>query len=160
MLGWVGFKKLDADDIEQELALAVIRRLPDYDPSRARLITFISSVVRVAALALIRRRRLVKRNHGRRPVSLDAPRQPGGGTLTRAQSTGQAQARRHRKIAPRSDIEVAAMQHDVAAAVATLDPELAKTCRDVMSGRRQRVTNACRDQLGACFHQAALDTYL
>jgi RNA polymerase sigma-70 factor (ECF subfamily) len=161
MLGWVGFKKLDADDLEQELALAVIQRLPDYDPSRARLITFISNVVRVAALALIRRHRTAKRNHGRRPVSLDAPRQPGGGgTLTRAQSTGQAQARRHRKIATRSDVEAFALQHDVAAAVVTLQPDLVSACEDVMSGRRQKVSDLCLDQIQDHFRQAAIDSYL
>ena len=159
MLGWVGFKRLDAEDIEQELALAVIQRLPDYDPSRARLITFISNVVRVAALALIRRRRTAKRNHGRRPVSLDAPRQSGG-ALTRAQSTGQAQARRHRKVAPRSDVEAFALQHDVAAAVVTLEPDLAEACEVLMSGRRRQMSTESLDQIQDHFRQAAIDSYL
>jgi DNA-directed RNA polymerase specialized sigma24 family protein len=161
MLGWVGFTRLDAEDIEQELTLAVIQRLPKYDQTRSRMITYISSVVRVAALALIRRRRTAKRNHGRKPVSLDAPRQPGRSrTLTRAQSTGQAQARRHRKIATRSEVETVAMQHDVAVAVAALEPDLASVCSDLMSGRRRQVSNECRDQIQERFRQAGIDSYL
>jgi DNA-directed RNA polymerase specialized sigma24 family protein len=160
MLGWVGFKKLDADDIAQDLAIAVIKQLPKYDPSRARLITFISNVVRVEALASIRRQRAAKRNHGRSPLSLDAPRPSGSGTLNRAQTTGQAQARRHRKIAARSDTEMAAIQHDVAATVATLQPELASACQAVMFGRRQQVPDVCVEPIQDRFRQAAIDSYL
>jgi RNA polymerase sigma-70 factor (ECF subfamily) len=161
MLNWVGFTQLDAEDLEQELTLAVIQRLPKYDPTRARLSTYLSSVVRVAALAMIRRRRTAQRNHGRPPASLDAPRQPGRGrTLTRAQGTGQAQARRHLTVATRSEEDVVAMQHDMAIAVASLDPDLAEVCRDVMSGRRRQVCGEGLEQIRDRFRQSAIDAYL
>ncbi len=45
LIGTVGFTWSDRDDLEQELVLDVLRRLPRYDPERAQLITFVAHLL-------------------------------------------------------------------------------------------------------------------
>lgn len=45
LIGTVGFTWSDRDDLEQELVLDILRRLPRFDPERAQLMTFIVRVV-------------------------------------------------------------------------------------------------------------------
>lgn len=45
LIGTIGFTISDRDDIEQELAIDILRRLPKFDPQRAQLMTFITRVI-------------------------------------------------------------------------------------------------------------------
>jgi RNA polymerase sigma-70 factor, ECF subfamily len=45
LIGTIGFTASDRDDIEQELAIDVLRRLPRYNPERAQLATFIVRII-------------------------------------------------------------------------------------------------------------------
>lgn len=56
-----GFGFVDAEDIEQDLTLDLIRRLPRFDPARAALPTFIACVVRNCAETRRERARAEKR---------------------------------------------------------------------------------------------------
>lgn len=62
-----------ADDLEQELAVKVLERLPKHDPGRATLATFLSRIVDNLLVDLERHRTAQKRNSGTAPISLDAP---------------------------------------------------------------------------------------
>lgn len=45
LIGTIGFTASDRDDIEQELAIDILRRLPKFDPERAQLATFIARII-------------------------------------------------------------------------------------------------------------------
>lgn len=45
LIGTIGFTISDRDDLEQELALDLLKRLPKFDPDRAQLITFITRIL-------------------------------------------------------------------------------------------------------------------
>jgi RNA polymerase sigma factor (sigma-70 family) len=67
-----GFRTADALDFEQDLHLAVLKRLRTYDARRASLRTYIARVVESAAISLIRRRLADKRTPLREGASLDS----------------------------------------------------------------------------------------
>ena len=56
-----GFSSSDQDDLEQELVLHLLERLPKYDASKASLDTFINRVVYHIATSLVRARQTQKR---------------------------------------------------------------------------------------------------
>lgn len=45
LIGTIGFTISDREDLEQELALDILRRLPKFDPERAQLMTFIARII-------------------------------------------------------------------------------------------------------------------
>ena len=45
LIGTIGFTWSDRDDLEQELVLDILRRLPRFDPERAQLMTFVVRVL-------------------------------------------------------------------------------------------------------------------
>ncbi|MBF0094876.1 MAG: RNA polymerase subunit sigma-24 [Alphaproteobacteria bacterium] len=63
----------DAEDIEQELMLDLLRRLDDFDPGRASRNTFIARVVENAVATLIEAAKAEKRGSQFQHDSLDAP---------------------------------------------------------------------------------------
>ena len=64
MVGQAGFVRDDVEDIEQDMRLAVLQRLPRFDPAKSRRYTFVSMVVRRCAATLLEHRRTGKRNYG------------------------------------------------------------------------------------------------
>lgn len=67
------FPSQDAEDIEQELMLDLLRRLEDFDPARASRNTFIARVVENCAATLIEAAKAKKRGAQFQYDSLDAP---------------------------------------------------------------------------------------
>ena len=67
------FPSQDAEDIEQDLMLDLLRRLDDFDPGRASRNTFIARVVENAAATLVEAARAEKRGSQFQHDSLDAP---------------------------------------------------------------------------------------
>ncbi|QEL20683.1 sigma factor [Limnoglobus roseus] len=63
---------LDADDIGQELRLALVRALPQYDPARGTVEAFVVTTVQTAVAMLLRERHASKRAVSRvRPLASD-----------------------------------------------------------------------------------------
>ncbi|HOM71132.1 MAG TPA: sigma factor [Armatimonadota bacterium] len=58
LIGILGFREIDRDDLEQELAVHLIRRLPDYDSRKGTIKTFITMVVDSKIKTIIRLRKL------------------------------------------------------------------------------------------------------
>src|SRR5262245_45216398 len=52
-----GLRGADADDLTQDIAVKLFRRLPTYDPGRGRFRDWLAALVRNAALDLLRSRR-------------------------------------------------------------------------------------------------------
>ena len=84
-----GFTPSDVPDIEQELALDLLKALPKFDPSKASLPTFISRVVNRRCISLLRDARHPKRR--------------GGTSLEAAMGEEIAQDQRHRMTGYRPD---------------------------------------------------------
>jgi RNA polymerase sigma-70 factor (ECF subfamily) len=72
LAGKAGFTTDDVEDIEQDIRLDVLQRLPRFDPAKSNRHTFIAMVVRRCAATILERQRAEKRNRGRRPQSLNA----------------------------------------------------------------------------------------
>jgi len=70
LVGKAGFTESDREDIEQELMLDLLERLPSYDPTRGSKHTFIARVVDHRIARLVERRTAAKRDRGRPVLSL------------------------------------------------------------------------------------------
>ena len=73
LAGKAGFTPSDVEDIEQDIRMDVLKRLPRFDPAKSNRHTFIALVVRRRVASILEARRAVKRNGDRRPQSLNAP---------------------------------------------------------------------------------------
>ena len=71
LVGKCGIHACDRDDIEQELYLNLLERLPKFDESKAKLTTFIQRVVEKKAAMLLRERCSEKNTAYRTAQSLD-----------------------------------------------------------------------------------------
>lgn len=120
IVGKAGYTQDDVDDIEQELALDLLRRLPKFDPARATYNTFVARLVERKISNLIRHRTQEVRDYRREVCSLnddidvgeDAPKQ-------RLVTINQDEHDRRSGKYKRED-----MQLDIAAVLAELSPEL------------------------------------
>ena len=67
-----GFTSDDSKDLKQDMMLDLLRRLTNYDPTRAGLSTFVARVVDRKISTLIRHQRQEKRDYRRYVIPLDA----------------------------------------------------------------------------------------
>jgi RNA polymerase sigma-70 factor (ECF subfamily) len=81
LVGRAGFTASDRPDIEQELHLDLLRRLPKLDESRAKRTTFIRHVVENRVASLLAERTAASRDHRRCEASLDEPLEDEDATL-------------------------------------------------------------------------------
>jgi RNA polymerase sigma-70 factor (ECF subfamily) len=120
LVGRYGFTASDREDIEQELMLDLFRRLPRFDPKRAKRKTFINRVVEHAVARLVERQKAemrdYRRNGGSLSVEVDTPE---GDRVERADLI-EAEAYRP----GRSDEEVCLLELDIQAIVADLPGDL------------------------------------
>lgn len=72
LIGKYGFTRDDYDDLQQDMMLDLLRRLANYDHSRAGLSTFVARVVDRKVSTLIRYQRQEKRDFSVRVLPLDA----------------------------------------------------------------------------------------
>ena len=81
------FSESDQEDLEQEMVLDLLRRLPRYDPRRAQRNTLIARVVEHKIATLIDYRRAAKRDSWREGPSLNRDITDGEGHTTDAIQT-------------------------------------------------------------------------
>lgn len=113
LVGHFGVSECDREDIEQELALDLIRRWPKFDPERAQPRTFIARVVRNRISTIIRHRMSEQRRFeqlGQVPINRTIEEE-----VTSCFRTGRPE---------RIDQEYVELEHDVNAVLAELPPEL------------------------------------
>lgn len=84
LVGRAGFTQSDRPDIEQELHLDLLRRLPKLDESRAKRTTFIRHVVENRVASLLAERTAAARDYRRCTTSLDEPADGEGGSCATA----------------------------------------------------------------------------
>ena len=68
-----GFRHFEVSDLQQELWLALQQQVPNFDPDRASIDTFINRVVESASCSLIRDQQRARRHDDQCTRSLDAP---------------------------------------------------------------------------------------
>lgn len=73
LVGKVGYTLDDLEDIEQELMLDLIERMEKYDPTRAKLTTFIDRVVNHKIYDLVQKKLIERKDIRRQTISLDKP---------------------------------------------------------------------------------------
>ena len=143
LIGQAGFTASDRDDLEQELILDLLRRLPKYNPKRAQLNTFIARVVEHKIATLIEARKAGIRDYRRCPFSLDDRfEDEAGRSVERVDTFDQEDYLLRTGAQSRPADELSALTIDVAAVLETLPPELRELCRRL---KAESVTEISRD---------------
>ena len=70
LIGKAGYTEDDLEDIEQDLTLDLLARLPRFDPAKAALNTFVARCVDHKVSQLLRHRQTERRDHRREACSL------------------------------------------------------------------------------------------
>ncbi len=143
LIGQAGFTASDRDDLEQELILDLLRRLPKYNPRRAQLNTFIARVVGHKIATLIEAKKAGIRDYRRCPFSLnDRFEDEDGRSVERVDTFDQEDYLLRTGAQSRPSDELSALTIDVAAVLETLPPELRELCRRL---KAESVTEISRD---------------
>lgn len=128
-----GLDRADRDDIEQELALHLVLRLPRFDPARASRRTFAARVVAHRAATLHESGWTAKETARRAAVSLHEETTDADGRPAELWRTVDDDATRARRDVGRAGDD-ADLRIDVAAAIASLPPEHQAICAALACG--------------------------
>ncbi|MBN1606479.1 MAG: sigma-70 family RNA polymerase sigma factor [Polyangiaceae bacterium] len=140
LVGTAGFAVSDVDDIEQELALDLLERLPKFDQNRAAHSTFVARLLGRKISNLIRHRTQELRDYRRATVSLNDLIDDGdGGTIERAQTVPANAHDRRTRQQHRSEHEQRELRLDVRQVVGALPEELKSLAELLMEHRVARV---------------------
>ncbi len=136
LIGTAGFTRSDVEDVEQEMRLELLLRLPKFDPARASYNTFVNCVTERKCAKLIRHRRQEMRDYQRRSCSLD-DRVEGayGGTVARAETVDQDELDIRTDKRGRSREEQNQLRTDVSFALSKLPDDLRRIAECVMGTR-------------------------
>jgi RNA polymerase sigma-70 factor (ECF subfamily) len=171
LVGTAGFTEGDIEDIEQELRLDLLERLPRFNPAKATQKTFVARVVERRISTLIRYRTQEGRDHRRLTCSLSENIVDADGELTERASTishDAADIRMHRRT--RSREEESQLRDDVSIVLTRLPrgqrmiAEQLKTepfIRAAKSlGRARPSLYDARKKMQVVFEEAGLRNYL
>ena len=171
LVGQAGFTASDRDDLEQELILDLLGRLPKYDPRRARRNTFIARVVEHRIATLIEARKAGIRDYRRCRCSLnDRFEDEEGRSVERSETLDQEDYLLRTGAQSRPSEELSALAIDMAAVFEGLPSGLRDLCRRLGT---ETVTEISRDtgiprgtiyesirKLREIFEDAGLEDYL
>ena len=152
LVGNYGFVEADREDIEQDLTLDLLQRLPNFDPSRASARTFISRLVDHGVARLIERRQAQMRDYRRCTSSLnDLIEDSEGEQVERGDLVDQDTYLRSTGQPAMSLPDEVALHVDLERFLALLPPELADLYGRLAAGQTMtdisRETGLCRDTL-------------
>jgi RNA polymerase sigma-70 factor (ECF subfamily) len=171
LVGKAGYTWGDIEDIEQDLTLDLLERLPKFDPAKATLNTFADRVVGRRLCNLLRHRQAEMRDYRREAFSMNEEVETEDGMLEIIETVSQDEIDLRTGRCNRSVAERAHLQMDLNAVVAGLPPELRQVA-DML--RTQSVAEVARDlgiprrtfrekhlaQLREVFAASRLDDYL
>jgi RNA polymerase sigma-70 factor (ECF subfamily) len=142
LVGRAGFTRSDQDDLEQELALKLLKHRAAFDPAQSHWYAFVTTVVERHAATLLRNKQVEKRDHTRATSLHIIVEDPVNGPSALADTIGQRELDARRGRSSRSDLELAELVQDVAAVLASLPPEWREACERL---KRGSVARAARD---------------
>ena len=123
------FSESDQEDLEQEMVLDLLRRLPRYDQRRAQRNTFIARIVEHKIATLIDYRRAAKRDCRREGLSLNREFDDGEGNTTDSlQTVDQEAYLRRLGIAFRPQRDQVDLRLDLESALQRLPADLRSLC--------------------------------
>ncbi len=174
LVGRVGLTDSDREDLEQEMILDLLQRLPKYDPARAQRNTFIARVVDHKIATIIEARKAGLRDYRLCRCSLDDRFEYGeyedGFCIERMEIIDQEDYLMRTGKISRPPSELRDLSIDVRQAIEKLPPELRELCRRLDT---DTVTEISRDtgiprgtiyesikKLRAIFEDAGLRDYL
>lgn len=142
-----GFTASDQEDIEQDLALHLLKQANLFDSNRSSINTFISQVVNSGAAMIVRKQQRIKRNGGEgveiksldsTMIQFDGQPTPLGASISNTDN--------YRRLGrfPLSEAEQSDWTHDVANAITDLTSELQSVCHSLS----QRNYQQTRSELG------------
>jgi RNA polymerase sigma-70 factor (ECF subfamily) len=133
IVGRAGFHQQDREDLQQELLLHLLRRLPSYDPDIAHQNVFVTTVIERRVANILRDRRAKKRDW-RRTTSLNPSGE--GGTP----DVGHDQHDERHGCQHRGDEELAQLALDVAEVLTSLPESLSSLADQLRSKSISEVT--------------------
>lgn len=171
LVGRVGFTESDREDLEQEMILDLLRRLPKFDPKRAGRNTFIARIVEHKVATIIEAQKAGMRDYRLCSCSLnDRLEDEEGRSIERMETIDQEDYLRRTGKLSRPMSELRNLSIDLRSAVQTLPPELRELCKRLQT---ESVTEISRDtgiprgtiyesikKLRAIFEDAGLKDYL
>ena len=130
LVGRVGLTDSDREDLEQEMILDLLQRLPKYNPDRAQRNTFIARVVEHKIATIIEARKAGLRDYRLCNCSLNERLEDEeGGSVERMETIDQEDYLRLTGGLSRSTAELRDLSIDVRQAIEKLPPELRELCR-------------------------------
>jgi RNA polymerase sigma-70 factor (ECF subfamily) len=143
LVGSVGLTESDRKDLEQELWLHLLRRLPKYDPNRAQLNTFADRVVEPKTLTIIESRKAKMRDYRLCRFSLnDQFEDKDGRSIQRIEKIDQEDYLLRTGRLSRPTDELLDLSIDLRKAMEQLPPELRELCQRLAT---ETVTEVSRD---------------
>ena len=143
LVGQAGFTPSDREDLEQEMVLDLLRRLPKYNPERAKLNTFIARVVEHKIASLIEAQKAGTRDYRRWACSLNERFEDDvGRSVERVDTIDQEDYLLRTGAQSRPTEELSSLAVDVATIIDALPPELRELCRRL---KAETVSEISRD---------------
>lgn len=124
-----GFIRADREDLQQELIVRLLKRLPAFDPSRGDRHAFVKTVIERAAATLAKSRKAAKRNPCRETSLHVLVPDEGGGQAELGHTFVEDAHCRRLGTTRLSDQERFELSHDLAAALTKLPPDLRDVAR-------------------------------
>lgn len=138
--GRTGFSQSDRPDLEQELALVVLRRLPDFDPCRSHYNAFVTTVVERFVATILQHRSAEMRTYRRYGGSLNATVTDSDGRPVELVATMcSSQQSLRTGHAERPHEEASGLIRDVADLLDKLPPQLRELCKRLQEGSVSQV---------------------
>ena len=171
LVGRVGFTESEREDLQQEMVLDLLRRLPKFDPKRAGRNTFIARIVEHKVATIIEAQKAGMRDYRLCSCSLnDRLEDEEGRSIERMETIDQEDYLRRTVKLSRPMSELRNLSIDLRSAVQALPPELRGLCKRLQT---ESVTEISRDtgiprgtiyesikKLRAIFKDAGLKDYL
>jgi len=171
LVGHYGFTKSDREDIEQDLTVDLLRRMPNYDASRSGFRTFATRVVEHAVARMIEYRTATVRDCRLEVRSLQETIAVGDGEQLPVEDLPHEDAslvqRGHSSGSPADEQD---LRIDLDRALGRLTPEQRELCLQLMTSTISEIASAkgmsrarlyeIRREIQAVFEQAGLREYL
>lgn len=171
LVGTIGFTISDRDDLEQELVLDLIKRLPKFDPNRAQLMTFVARIIDNKIASMIEARKSCFFDFRMHSFSLNEPSLDiDGYTIERGDEIDEDDYLMRTGARSHASIDLIDLRADLSHVISDLSPELQELCRRLQT---QNVTDISTSigvarykiyaeisRLRIIFEEAGLDDYL